>query len=253
MARARRIGEFELIARYFAPLARGFKGAGGLQSDNAFLPAIPRATRGQDRHDVAGVHFPPTRSRTVGAGSCASAPPICRRRRGSLHLSTRCRLRRAGRKAGSRASRAAGRRSAALRHQLCGGDTVVSPGPLTVTITAFDAYRGARAHPPGARLGDWVSGTIGDGALGLPRRAVAADSDAREALRRPGRARAARPGASPSAADVSDGLLADAGHIALASRLPFGRASRCRLRRQERCRSAGAVGQRRAAATIMNS
>ena len=42
MARTRRIGEFELIARYFAPLARGFKGAGGLKSDNAFLPADPQ-------------------------------------------------------------------------------------------------------------------------------------------------------------------------------------------------------------------
>ena len=43
MARTRRIGQFELIARYFAPLARGFKGAGGLKSDNAFLPADPRS------------------------------------------------------------------------------------------------------------------------------------------------------------------------------------------------------------------
>ena len=58
MARPRRIGEFELIARYFAPLARSFAGAGNLQSDNAFLAA-------DARHDlvvktdtiVAGVHF----------------------------------------------------------------------------------------------------------------------------------------------------------------------------------------------------
>src|SRR5258708_4860284 len=58
MARGRRIGEFELIARYFAPLARDFKGARGLKSDNAFL-SVDR------RHDlvaktdtiVAGVHF----------------------------------------------------------------------------------------------------------------------------------------------------------------------------------------------------
>src|SRR5579862_832938 len=57
MAR-RRIGEFELIAKYFAPLAKGFAGARGLESDNAFLPADPR-------HDlvvktdtiVSGVHF----------------------------------------------------------------------------------------------------------------------------------------------------------------------------------------------------
>src|SRR5258707_14266367 len=55
---ARRIGEFELIARYFAPLAKGFKGARGLKSDNAFLSA-------DARHDlvvktdtiVAGVHY----------------------------------------------------------------------------------------------------------------------------------------------------------------------------------------------------
>src|SRR5438045_9714652 len=58
MARTRRIGEFELIARYFAPLARGFAGAGNLESDNAFIAADPK-------HDlvvktdtiVSGVHF----------------------------------------------------------------------------------------------------------------------------------------------------------------------------------------------------
>src|SRR5437762_10481173 len=58
MTRGKRIGEFELIARYFAPLARGFAGAGGLKSDNALLA-------GDARHDlvvktdtvVAGVHF----------------------------------------------------------------------------------------------------------------------------------------------------------------------------------------------------
>ena len=38
---ARRSGEFELIARYFAPLAKGFAGARGLESDNAFLAADP--------------------------------------------------------------------------------------------------------------------------------------------------------------------------------------------------------------------
>ena len=40
--RRRRIGEFELIARYFAPLAKSFPGAGGLLSDNAFLPSDAR-------------------------------------------------------------------------------------------------------------------------------------------------------------------------------------------------------------------
>ena len=53
---------------------------------------------------------------------------------------------------------------------LCGGDTYRPPGPITITITAFG--RVARGHGlarDGARAGDelWVSGTIGDGALGL--------------------------------------------------------------------------------------
>ena len=58
MAPRGRVGEFDLIARYFAPLAKGFSGADGLKSDNAFLAA-------DARHDlvvktdtvVAGVHF----------------------------------------------------------------------------------------------------------------------------------------------------------------------------------------------------
>src|SRR4051812_29492798 len=57
MARLR-IGELELIARSFAPLAKGFTGGRGLKSDNGFLAADPR-------HDVVvktdtivgGVHF----------------------------------------------------------------------------------------------------------------------------------------------------------------------------------------------------
>jgi thiamine-monophosphate kinase len=57
MAR-RRIGEFELIARYFAPLAKGFAGAGGLKSDNAFLPPTPARPRGEDRHDRVGCALP---------------------------------------------------------------------------------------------------------------------------------------------------------------------------------------------------
>ena len=58
MAPRRRIGEFELIARYFAPLARAFKGAGNLQSDNAFLAADPRRDLVVKTDTiVAGVHF----------------------------------------------------------------------------------------------------------------------------------------------------------------------------------------------------
>src|SRR5471032_1155369 len=58
MARAARLGEFELIHRYFAPLAKGFKGAGGLKSDNAFLAADARRDLVVKTDTiVAGVHF----------------------------------------------------------------------------------------------------------------------------------------------------------------------------------------------------
>src|SRR4029450_13723906 len=52
--RRRRIGEFELIARYFAPLAKSFPGAGGLLSDNAFLPSDPRRDLVLKTDTVAG-------------------------------------------------------------------------------------------------------------------------------------------------------------------------------------------------------
>src|SRR5258708_32993211 len=58
MARRGRIGEFELIARYFAPLARGFAGAGGLLSDNAVLPAGSRhGLVGKTGTGGSGVHL----------------------------------------------------------------------------------------------------------------------------------------------------------------------------------------------------
>lgn len=53
---------------------------------------------------------------------------------------------------------------------LLGGDTVKTPGPLTLSITAFGAVaRGRMARRTGVRAGDrlYVTGTIGDAALGL--------------------------------------------------------------------------------------
>ena len=114
---------------------------------------------------------------------------------------------------------------------LCGGDTVVTPGPLTVTITAFGRVaRGKGIGRGGARVGDelWVSGTIGDGALGLlAAQGGLQDLTARQRAFLEDRYRLPQPrtalghrlvGIATATADVSDGLLADAGHIADASR-----------------------------------
>lgn len=236
MARARRVGEFELIARYFAPLARAFEGAGGLQSDNAFLPA-------DARHDlvvktdtiVAGVHFLaddlPRRIAAKALRVCLSdlaaggATPFVYQ----LSLALPSNWDEAWVAAFARGLAADQRRFGII---LCGGDTVVTPGPLTITVTAFGRVaRGKGVTRAGARAGDelWVTGTIGDGALGLlaARGNLAALSARQRAhiedryrLPRPRCTLAPRlPGIVTAMADVSDGLLADAGHIADASRL----------------------------------
>ncbi|MDP2331637.1 MAG: thiamine-phosphate kinase [Reyranella sp.] len=236
MASRRQIGEFELIARYFAPLARTFRGAGGLESDNAFLPATARHdTAVKTDTIVAGVHFladeTPERVAAKALRICLSdlaaggAVPLAYQL--SLALPKGWQERWVARFV--RGLAADQRRYGIV---LCGGDTVVTPGPLTVTITAFGRVpRGKGLGRSGARAGDelWVSGTIGDGALGLlVARGRLKGLGAREHKVLEDRYRLPRPrtalgglliGIATAAADVSDGLLADAGHIAAASRL----------------------------------
>lgn len=114
------------------------------------------------------------------------------------------------------AARQAGRGRTALGLILLGGDTVVTPGPLTVSATMLGwVPAGAMVLRSGARPGDLVqvSGSIGEGwmawgsGVGDPHRLPEPRLDRRDVL---------RAGAS-AAADVSDGLVADAGHIATAS------------------------------------
>jgi thiamine-monophosphate kinase len=109
---------------------------------------------------------------------------------------------------------------------LSGGDTGQVRGPLSITITAFGRVpRGRGLTRAGARAGDrlWVSGTIGDAALGLLAARREISSRFLEArYRKPQPRTSLGPrliGIATATADVSDGLLADAGHIADASGL----------------------------------
>lgn len=107
---------------------------------------------------------------------------------------------------------------------LLGGDTVTTPGPMTMTATLLGwVPQGGTILRRGARPGDRlaVSGVIGDGWLGL--RAARGELDSPVLA---GRYRLPTPRVdlipllrahARAAADVSDGLLADAGHIAKAS------------------------------------
>ncbi len=116
---------------------------------------------------------------------------------------------------------------------LLGGDTVSTPGPLMISITAFGRVpHGKMVHRAGARAGDlvFVTGTIGDAALGLDvlrgpaALALADDAAARDFLAtryrvpqpRNALALAVRDHAS-AAMDVSDGLAGDLSKLCAAS------------------------------------
>jgi thiamine-monophosphate kinase len=108
---------------------------------------------------------------------------------------------------------------------LLGGDMSATPGPLTISITAFGHVpTGRLVRRNGARPGDlvFVTGTIGDSGGGLSllqSNAPNASSRLIERYRVPEPRVAFAPTVRDASAsiDVSDGLLADLGHIADAS------------------------------------
>lgn len=109
---------------------------------------------------------------------------------------------------------------------LLGGDTTSTRGPLVLSLTILgDVAPGHALRRNGAQEGDglWVTGTIGDGALGLlALQGKVADPTGwlaeRYRLPRP-RLGLDLSGIAHAAMDVSDGLVQDVGHLARESRL----------------------------------
>jgi len=103
-----------------------------------------------------------------------------------------------------------------------GGDTVSTPGPIALSLTILGHVApGAALRRQGAMPGDaiWVSGSIGDGTLGL---AVLQGALPAEDGFLAGRYRLPEPrlalgqalaGVARAAMDVSDGLVQDLGHL----------------------------------------
>lgn len=171
-ANTERPGEFELISRYFAPIA----GAGGLGLvDDAGLLRPGRGYEVVVTADalVAGVHFlpddpPGSIARKALVVNLSDLAAKGARPDGFVLTIALPRGWTEDWLAGFAEGLAAMAGEAGC--SLIGGDTVSTPGPLTLSITAFGSVPAGRMLlRSGAKPGDLVlvSGTIGDGALGL--------------------------------------------------------------------------------------
>ena len=219
-------GEDSLIARYFRPIATD-PGAFNLDDDAAALRSSGGDIVVTTDAIVEGVHFlpddpPDTVARKAlrvnlsdlaakGATPAGFVLTLALRNTDEAWLRP--------------FAAALGEDAAQFGCPLLGGDTVSTPGPLMISITAFGRVpSGKMVHRSGARPGDHVlvTGTIGDAALGLAVltngavQAAVNDVDARNLLI--GRYRVPQPRTAlaeivrdhaRAAMDVSDGLAGD--------------------------------------------
>lgn len=224
-------GEDDLIARYFKPLATD-PGALGLTDDAAFLKGGGDDLVVTTDAIVEGVHFLGNdRPDTVAKKALrVNLSDLAAKGATPAGFVLTLALRAADENWLAPFARGLGDDAAAFACPLFGGDTVSTPGPLTISITAFGRVPpGGMVKRTSAQPGDRVivTGTIGDAALGLALltgKITLDDATAREALigryrvpqPRVGLAKAVRTYAR-AAMDVSDGLAGDLSKLCAAS------------------------------------
>ena len=219
--------EFQRIARHFAPLAG--EGALGLTDDAAVLASIPGQLVLSADAMVEGVHFPAGEApdlvaRKLLRTNLSDLAAMGARPLGYLLTIAVPRTTDEAWFAGFAAGLAADQAEFGLK--LLGGDSTSTPGPVTVSLTILGTAH-AVLRRAGAREGDdvWVSGTIGDAALGLlALGGEVADPDGflvdRYRLPQPRLELGRRlVGIAHAAMDVSDGLVQDLGHLCRAAGL----------------------------------
>jgi thiamine-monophosphate kinase len=217
--------EFALIARHFRPLA----GEGALDlSDDAALVDLPPGRQLVLAADamVEGVHYlPDDPPETIGRKllrvnlsdlAAMGAMPLG-------YLMTTSFARGTAEDWIAAFVRGLAQDQAEFGLRVLGGDTTATPGPTSLSLTILGTVApGAALRRAGARPGDevWVSGTIGDGALGL--RVLRGELPGDAAGHLVDRYRLPRPrlalgqavaGLAHAGLDVSDGLVQDLGHL----------------------------------------
>jgi thiamine-monophosphate kinase len=220
--------EFAIIAEHFAPLAG--EGALGLADDAAVLTPPPNRELVLCADAIVeGVHFLPDDPPDLVARKLLRVNLSDLAAMGAMplgYLITVSVPRSTGKTwfAGFAAGLAADQAEFGLH--LLGGDTTSTPGPISLSATLIGHVApGTALRRTGAREGDglWVTGTIGDAALGLlalqgtlpdPTGHLAA----RYHLPRP-RLGLRLHGIAHAAMDISDGLLQDAEHLCRAANL----------------------------------
>ena len=226
MARARPAsGEDSLIARYFRPIATD-PGAFRLDDDAAALNADGCDIVVTTDAIVEGVHFLPDDPPDTVARKAlrVNLSDLAAKGATPAGFVLTLALRGADERWLQPFAAALGEDARQFGCPLLGGDTVSTPGPLMISVTAFGRVpAGKMVHRSGARPGErvMVTGTIGDAALGLAvlkggKMHAATDIAGRDTLvgryrvpqPRVALAEAVREHAS-AAMDVSDGLAGD--------------------------------------------
>jgi thiamine-monophosphate kinase len=227
--------EDSLIARYFRPLATD-PGAFDLGDDAAVLKALGEDIVVTTDAIVEGVHFLPDDPPDSVARKALRVNLSDLAAKGATPAGFVLTLALRGAEEAwlTPFARGLGEDAGLFACPLLGGDTVSTPGPLMISITAFGRIAtGKMVRRNGAKPGDRivVTGSIGDAALGLDilkggavAAALADDAAAKEMLvgryripqPRNALARAIRDHAH-AAMDVSDGLAGDLAKLCAAS------------------------------------
>ena len=223
------MNEFDLIRKYFIPLAEHFPGSLNLSDDAAIISVPPGHDLVITKDAISeNIHYLPGTDPALIAQkllrtnlsdlAAMGAEPLCY----FLAIALPKPL----------SEDFIRRFTEGLRHDqshfnihLAGGDTIATSGTPTFSLTAHGIVpHGQALRRSCAKTGDdlYMSGTLGDGALGLlaAQAGIANHLSARYHLPEPRLTLGiALRGLATSCMDISDGLLQDAAHIAATSKV----------------------------------